>query len=96
MTIVYTRRAVADIIAIADYIREHRPAASVRVADAITATVAHLAENPKLGMDRIDLGVRKIGVRRYSYSIYYKLRGEMIEIVHVRDDRRKPLEPGDV
>ena len=31
-----------------------------------------------------------------GYTIYHRLNDERIEIVHVRDDRRKPLAPDDI
>jgi hypothetical protein len=35
-------------------------------------------------------------VPRYSYTIYYRIAETHIEIVHVRDDRRQPLAPGEL
>jgi hypothetical protein len=35
-------------------------------------------------------------VPRYSYTIYDRIAETRIEIVHVRDDRRKPIAPGDL
>ena len=96
MKLRYTPRAIADITAIADYIRERSPSASVRVGESIEATIVHLIDNPGLGINRPDLGVRRLGVASYPYSVYYRIIDDVIEIAHVRDDRRIPLAPGDV
>ncbi len=96
MRLRYSPRAIADIIAIAEYIRERNPSASVRVGDGIAATIAHLVDNPSLGVDRPDLGVRRLGVAGFPYSVYYRIDGDVVEIAHVGDDRRKPLVLGDL
>ena len=96
MKLHYTPRALADVIAIADYIREHNPIAAERVGQAIESSIGRLIKNPRLGIDRPDLAVRKLGVPHYPYAVYYRVAEDRIEIVHIRDDRRKPLEPGDL
>lgn len=47
-------------------------------------------------LNRPELGVRSLGVTRYSYTIYYRIGSTSVEIVHVRDDRRAPLKAGDL
>ena len=96
MRIAYTRRAVADIVAIADYIKQHNPDAGLRVEQAIKRTISYLASNPGLGINRPDLGMRKIGVPRFAYSIYYRVGDAAIKIIHIRDERRRPLQEGDL
>jgi plasmid stabilization system protein ParE len=46
MKVRYTRRAIADMGAIADYIRERNPAAAAKVETAIRLTIELLAGNP--------------------------------------------------
>lgn len=83
----YTPRAVADIVAIADYIRSNNPRAAERAEAAIRTSVDHLAQHPNLGVDRPGLGVRALGVPRFPYTIYYRVDSEAVVIVHIRDDR---------
>jgi toxin ParE1/3/4 len=90
----YTRQALSDIFGIATYIRERNPSAAAHVENAIRSTIGLLAEFPKIGRERAELDVRSLGVSRYPYTVYYRIEGEEIWIVHVRDDRRKPLQPG--
>jgi plasmid stabilization system protein ParE len=54
------------------------------------------ALSSRLGRARPELGLRSVGVPRYSYTIYYRIAETHIEIVHVRDDRRQPLPPGEL
>ena len=90
-----TERASADLAAIRDYLiaRSQTRAENVRLA--IKATIEQLRSFPRLGRDRPRLRVRVIGVPRYPYTIYYRVSGTSVEIVHVRDDRRRPPKPGD-
>jgi toxin ParE1/3/4 len=94
--VVLTPRAFADLTHIRDYLIARSQTGADNVRQAINTTLDHLADHPGLGRDRPELGVRSVGVPRYSYTVYYRVAVDQIEIVHVRDDRRKPLEPGDL
>ena len=94
--VVLTPRAFGDLTHIRDYLIERSPTGADNVRQAINTTLDHLSDHPGLGRDRPELGVRSVGVPRYSYTIYYRIAETHIEIVHVRDDRRKPLAPGDL
>jgi plasmid stabilization system protein ParE len=96
MRVRYTRQAVSDIPAIGEYIREANPSAAIQVEAAIRSAIDLLADFPKIGRDRPNLDARSLGIPRYPYTAYYRLEGEEVWIVHVRDDRRKPLERRDL
>jgi toxin ParE1/3/4 len=96
MKVRYARQAVSDVIAIADYIREQNASAALDIETAIRSTVALLADFPMLGRHRPDLDARVLGIPRYPYTAYYRIEGDEIWIVHIRDDRRIPIEPGDL
>jgi plasmid stabilization system protein ParE len=96
MKVRYARQASTDLLGIADYIHERNASAAIDVEAAIRSTVDLLADFPKLGRNRPQLDARSLGVPRYPYTIYYRIEGEQLWIVHIRDDRRKPLEPGDI
>ena len=96
MIVRFTPRALADIATIADYIKLRNPNAAVRVEQALTNTIAHLARHPNLGIARTHLSVRALGVPRFPYTVYYRVDLQAVIIVHVRDDRRAPLKPGDL
>lgn len=96
MIVRYTPRAIGDLIAIADYIKARNRQAAERVEAAITTSIEHLARHPNLGIDRPRLGVRALGVPRFSYTIYYRVDPDAVVIVHIRDDRRRPLRAADL
>jgi plasmid stabilization system protein ParE len=96
MRIRYTRQALADLVAIADYIRERNPMAAVKVETAIRSSIDLLADLPRLGRERPDLEARALGIPRYPYTVYYRIEDEEVWVVHVRDNRRRPVELGDL
>ncbi len=71
MRIAYSPRALADLGEIADYLHPLNPSAATRVKAAILATVQILSVFPGIGRQDTVGGVRRIGVRRFPYSIYY-------------------------
>lgn len=96
LLVVLTPRAYDDLARIRDFMVARSPQGADNVRLAINATLEQLRDFPMTGRDRPELGVRSIGVARYSYTIYHRVLDDRVEIVHVRDDRRRPLEPGDV
>lgn len=94
--VVLAPRALTDLTQIRDYLIERSPGGADSVRLAIAAMLEHLADYPRLGRDRPELGVRSIGVPRYIYTIYYRIADATIEIVHVRDDRRMPITAGEL
>ncbi len=94
MKVRYSRRALSDLIGIADYIRERNVSAALGVEDAIRTTIKNLGHFPMLGRDRPELDARALGVPRYPYTIYYQVESDEVWIVHIRDARRKPIEAG--
>jgi len=81
MKLRFTPRAVSDIAAIADYIRERDPAAAERVRAAIIQSLQDLILFPQLGRAQTVEGVRKLVTRRYPYLVYYRLDEAAEEII---------------
>jgi plasmid stabilization system protein ParE len=96
MRVRYTRQALRDLLAIADYIRERNPTAAVEVETAIRTSIDLLADFPGLGRDRPDLDARALGIPRYPYTAYYRIESEEVWIAHIRDNRRQPVERSDL
>jgi plasmid stabilization system protein ParE len=96
MRVRYTRQALADLLAIADYIRERNPTAATKAETAVRSTIDLLADFPRLGRDRPELQARSLGVPRWPYTAYYRIENEEVWIVHIRDDRRRPVERADL
>ena len=87
----YTPRARDDLVSIFHFISNRHAAAAKAVRAQIVFSIGLLAEFPELGVERPELGVRALGVPRYAYTVYYRVEGEDVWVVHIRDDRRSPL-----
>ena len=55
-----------------------------------------LGDFPKIGRERPELNARSLGVPRYPYTVYYRVRGNRVAILHIRHDARKPLKRSDL
>jgi toxin ParE1/3/4 len=87
----FTPRAVIDLAAIADHIRERNPKAAMRVRSSILKSLDNLTVFPRMGRKQSAPGVRKLVTRRYSYLVYYKVDMDAREVVvlSVRHPARK-------
>lgn len=81
MRLRFTPRAVADLISIADYIRERNPPAALAVRAAILESLQLLVSFPKLGRRQSVESVRKLVTRRYGYLAYYTVDEQSAEII---------------
>jgi toxin ParE1/3/4 len=86
----YTPRSRRDLEAIYDYINQQNPVAARSVKRAIQNAVEMLAEFPHIGtVTERSPEFRGVRAGRYPYRIYYRIRGDEVWIVHIRDIRRK-------
>jgi toxin ParE1/3/4 len=92
MNVIYSRRAARDLEAIAVY---YRAVAGPRIAAAIGRRIEYavnrVAEHPHSAprvAGRHD--VRAVLVSRYPYKIFYRLRSDTVEILHIRHTARQP------
>jgi toxin ParE1/3/4 len=81
MKLRFTRRATENIASIASYIRDHNPAAAVRVRAAIYASLQNLILFPRVGRLQKTKGVRKFVTRPYAYIVYYAIDESADEII---------------
>jgi len=93
MRIRYAPRAIRDLADIASYYRSH---ADENVAAAVGRRIEHVigivARQPEM-TPRLHqrTNVRVALVLRYPYKIFYRLRGDTVEILHIRHTSRRPL-----
>jgi addiction module RelE/StbE family toxin len=92
----YARRAIADLIGIADYIRERNPRAAETVADRIRASIARLGMFPFIGRPTDDPSLRILPIGRYPYVVYYEVIEGDVVVHHIRHGRRKPPRPDEI
>jgi toxin ParE1/3/4 len=90
MRIRYTPRALAELEAIFDYLYDRSPSAATAVLKTIRARIAQLEHYPFIGVPTKKPGTRSLTVTQYPYKVYYRARGSIISIVHIRDSRRSP------
>lgn len=96
MRVRYSKGAVADLIAIADYIRERNPRAAEEVEKRIRASISQLEMFPFFGRPTDDSDIRMFPIVRYPYLVFYEVVGGDVVIHHIRHGRRRPVDPGGV
>ncbi len=88
MILRFTPRALADIEAVAEYIKTRSPKAALRVGQGIAVSIDRLTEHAQLGVLRPLLGVRALAVPRFPYTMYYRVDEQAVIIVHIRHGAR--------
>lgn len=94
MRVVYTPRALADLINVADCLKARNPVGARAVELRIQRSIALLAEFPGAGRAlerRPQARVMPLG--RYPYLTFYTLSGEELTVLHVRHAARQPVAP---
>ncbi|WP_342152104.1 type II toxin-antitoxin system RelE/ParE family toxin [Methylorubrum sp. SB2] len=84
MKVVFSEAALADLEAIGDYIARDNPRRAVSFVDELVACAERIADAPE-GFPLIERDRRR-GIRKRvhkSYLIFYRVRGDEIEILHV-------------
>jgi plasmid stabilization system protein ParE len=91
MKLRFTPRALENIVAIADYIQRHNPAAALRVRTTIYDSLQNLLLFPHAGRLQRTEGVRKLVTPRYNYLVYYVVDDATDEIVvlNVKHSRQR-------
>jgi toxin ParE1/3/4 len=92
MRLVYSRRATADLAEIAAYYSSN---ASPKVAQSIERRFKEVIERIRRAPDsapRVSQrsNVRVASVVRYPFRIFYRVRDDTIDILHVRHTSRRP------
>jgi plasmid stabilization system protein ParE len=91
MKVVYTAEALKDLEDIASYIATHYPAIAPAVRQRLGAAMTHIAHWPQ-GARAAEgrAGVRVISLRKYPYKIFYRIRGDVVEVLHIHHAARNP------
>jgi toxin ParE1/3/4 len=92
MRVRYTPEAFADRERIYAYLRKRSPSGARNVMASIRAALRQLRDYPYSGRATDDPEVRVKFVIRYPYNVFYRVRDEVIEIVHIRHTSRRPWE----
>jgi plasmid stabilization system protein ParE len=93
MRVVYTQGALSDLEDILGGLNSINPLAAAAVARSIGATVARVGGWPRsarLVAQWKEGNVRAVPLVRYPYVIFYQVKNQRIEILHVRHTSRAP------
>lgn len=93
MIAVYAPRALRDLEAIAEYLKERSPSGRANVMAAIKASVDALIAFPEMSPAIDSAGHRRLPVLRFPYVIFYRIAAEEIIILHIRHTSRRPIDP---
>jgi toxin ParE1/3/4 len=91
MRVRYLPRAFAEREAIFAYLDQRTPQGARNVKRAIVHAIRLLADFPMLAPETQERGTCELSIARYPYKVYYRIQGEEVWIVHIRDARREPL-----
>jgi len=89
MRSLWSREAVADLIAIREYIAVDNPGAASRIAAAILVTVRRLERFPNSGRPGRVLSTREAPVAGTPYVIVYCVDPKAVGVVHVIHGNRQ-------
>jgi plasmid stabilization system protein ParE len=84
MKVIWTSAALVDLDDILAYTAEHYPALGAAVERRIRAVVARIGQWPasaRLVEERPD--TRVVPLIRYPYRVFYHVRGDTVEILHI-------------
>lgn len=92
MKVHFTDQAADDLETITAHLVVRSPVGARNVQRAMLSTFTQLADFPYLGREQTTPTLRKIGVPRYPYNVYYTVDDEAQEviIIAVRHTSRAP------
>lgn len=91
MKVKFTPRAYRDRDLILQFLRERSPLGAQRVLRSLDEALQLLSEHPLSGAATNVGDVRVLLPSKYPYKLFYRLRGESIELLHIRHTARKPI-----
>jgi toxin ParE1/3/4 len=89
MTVVWSRRAIDNLIALRDYIAEDSPRSAGIVARQILDAVELLTTQPHIGRPGRLTGTRELVIAGTPYVIPYRVRRGRLELLAVFHGRQK-------
>jgi plasmid stabilization system protein ParE len=90
MGIRYRQQALADIDQINAYLESLSAVGARHVLQSIHDSIAHIGNHPLAAAKTDDPAIRVRFMPRYRYKIFYTVKGDSVEILHVRHASRRP------
>jgi toxin ParE1/3/4 len=85
----WSEPAIADLVALREYIRTDNPIAAQQVATRLLEAVAVLRDQPGIGRVGRVPGTRELVVSGTPYIVPYRVKGEVIELLRVLHGARR-------
>ena len=97
MKLVYSRQALADLSAIAAYYATHAsPAIAESIERRLLDVIKRISQAPEAAPRVAQRSqVRAVTVVRYPFRIFYRTRGDEVDILHIRHTSRRPASGSD-
>jgi plasmid stabilization system protein ParE len=87
--VVLLPKAREDLSKAARYLEVEKPGLGRRLTDEVQNALERLSTNPNVGAE-VRPGVRKLLVRRFPYSLIYRITPEYVLVLAVMHHRRHP------
>ena len=96
MKVVFHPAVESDLDSILDWLAADRPTVIEPLQRQVDEAIARVAVWPKLAPIVAGLGsdIRAFALARYPYRIFYRLKADTIEILHIRHTSRAPWKGG--
>ena len=91
MKVRYTNRAFRDREDILTYLKARSPTGARNVLDRFGDAASLLGQQPLAGLPTDMPDVRVLFVGRYPYKFFYRVRGDTVEILHIRHTARATI-----
>jgi toxin ParE1/3/4 len=90
MNVIFTEAALADLDDVLAFASEHYPIAAGTLEHSIRAVVGRIADWPESArMIAQDQHIRAVPLVRYPFTIFYRLSGDHLEILHIHHSARE-------
>ena len=89
MRVVWSRRAIGNLLALRDYIAEDNPRSAAGIAQRILDTTQLLTTQSHIGRAGRITGTRELVIAGTPYVIPYRVRGGALELLAVFHGRQK-------
>ena len=91
MKVLYTPAALRDLAEIAEWLAVHYPTIAPVVERRIRTVVGQIGRWPESARRSAKRPVvRVVPVGRYPYKIFYRVRADTVEILHIHHSAREP------
>lgn len=95
MRVVYTPEASDNLDTILAHLFLENPSAAFALARMIDAAVSRISDFPESSpVIDFDQAVRVVTLMRFPYRIFYRVKPDVVEILHIRHTSREPWAGG--